>query len=174
MRVGAFESGGALAAGGDDGGSRRQASRAICALAPRGTMAYNPPIMDISSAEALSVFRKWQQEKRLIQAGVYCRGRTSCTIVGRLEDVSDSKIWIDRSTLDRWSGHVQVFALYLDEADDFRFEDWRDAPLEHAEQLHAAYDSFIFAGLPGGWHCEFYAAKLGDELAESLPRDSKG
>jgi hypothetical protein len=49
------------------------------------------------------------------------------------------------------------------DADELSFHDWRDAPAEHAEQLQAAYEGFIFLRFRNG-HCEVYAAKTPDEL----------
>jgi hypothetical protein len=44
--------------------------------------------MNVSTADALLILGKWQEERRIIQAGLYCSSQASSCIVGRIEEIS--------------------------------------------------------------------------------------
>jgi hypothetical protein len=118
--------------------------------------------MKISPQDAVSLLRKWQQERRMIQASLIFSATTNCCAIGRLEHVDAQPVRIDARSIDR-IGHHRGLLLDLSEAKGFNFHDSRDAPPDYAEQLQQAYEAFLFIELDGCL-CEIYAAKTGDEI----------
>lgn len=125
-------------------------------------------VMDIPTVDALSLLRKWQDEKRLVQAGLVLSETTSCCIIGRIEHVNTESVTIhavggDEGQLDRHSG----LSFDLVSVRKFAFEDWRDAPPQHTEALRIAYEGFLFISFDD-YRCEVYACKTPDELLPSI------
>ncbi len=118
--------------------------------------------MIISREEALSLLRKWQGERRAIQVGLISFEKTGAHMLGRIEELTESSLRIDARSI-RQIGFRNGLVLDLSDARAFRFEDWRDAKPEFAEQLRDAFEAFLFIDL-GECHCELYAAKTRDEL----------
>ena len=120
--------------------------------------------MVISTDEALTILRKWQQEGRPIQASLSISGRISSSALGRIQQIgADGLIKIDGSSMFH-TGRLNSIAFELFQVIEVRFEDWRNAPPEHAQQLRDVYDCFLFMNF-GHYNCEFYATKTADELA---------
>ena len=109
------------------------------------------------------MLRKWQQERRIIQAALVFSETTNCCIVGRIKHVDSRSLKIDASSLQA-GGHVQGLSLNIFDAIALSFEDWRDAPTEYAEQLRQDFDSFLFVDADG-FRCEIYATKTGAEFS---------
>jgi hypothetical protein len=119
--------------------------------------------VDISLQEAISLLRKWQEERRMIQCALFAPNGTSCSLIGRIEHVEPDTIRIDATSRDKLGRFIGM-SLRASKALGFSFEDWRDAPEEHANALRQAYETFLFVNFYDGSHCEIYAAKFGDEL----------
>ena len=118
--------------------------------------------MEATPSEAYELLRKWQDEKRIIQCGLFEEMGSSCGIIGRIEKLDEESVHISAKSLYP-RGHFYNLVVNFHGA-RFTFEDWRDAPPEHVESLRSAYDSFLFISLPRGGHCEIYAAKLSVEI----------
>ena len=85
-----------------------------------------------------------------------CSETTSACVVGRIVELEPNSI--------RISGARRTGVLFsLSEANELSFEDWRDAPPEHAQQLKEFYEAFMFVKLRN-CHCEIYAMKTEDEM----------
>jgi hypothetical protein len=118
--------------------------------------------MNISIEDTLSLLRKWQDERRLIQCGLVYSFEISCTVVGRIEEVEVGSIRINARSL-RTDGKFDSLLFNLVDSTEILFHDWRDAPEEVAPSLKAAYEAHIFVRFRD-CHCEIYALKTGDEL----------
>ena len=118
--------------------------------------------MEASSNEAFELLRKWKDEKRIIQCGLFDGSGCNCGIIGRIDRVDEESVDISAKSMYPRGKFISL-TINLHGA-RFRFEDWRDAPPRHTEALRAAYDSFLFVTLARGWHCEIYATKLSVEM----------
>jgi hypothetical protein len=118
--------------------------------------------MEATFNEAYELLRKWRDEKRIIQCGLFDESGSSCNVIGRIEKLDEESVFISASSMYPRGKFISL-AVNLNSA-RFRFEDWRDAPPEHTESLRAAFDSFLFVSLARGGHCEIYAAKLSIEM----------
>lgn len=107
------------------------------------------------------MLRKWRDERRLIQVGLISSAKTGAHIVGRIEVLDDESMRVDARSISKIGIRVG-FSLEFADAKVFRFEDWREAPAELAEEYRKLFEAFIFVDL-GNCHCELYAYKTGDE-----------
>lgn len=119
--------------------------------------------MVISFADSASILRKWRDERRLIQVGLISSIKTGAHVIGRIEHLDDESLRIDASSIHPRGGRGSALVLEFAEAKEFRFEDWRDAPPEYAEQLRQGFEAALFVNL-GNCQCELYAAKTDDEF----------
>jgi hypothetical protein len=119
--------------------------------------------MIISFEEAFSLLKKWRDERRVIQAGLIASQKTGACALGRIEHLDNESVRIDAGSI-RKIGRRNALTLEFSEAMTFRFEDWRDAPPDLAEEIRQTFESFLFIEL-GNCNCELYAAKTGDEFA---------
>ena len=113
--------------------------------------------MEITLEDALSLLTKWRGENRLIQSTLVLSELTNASVIGRITELSPECARITNA-----KPHEGLMFNPSD-AHELSFQDWRDAPAEHAEQLQEAYEGFIFLRFRDG-HCEVYAAKTPDEL----------
>jgi EAL domain-containing protein (putative c-di-GMP-specific phosphodiesterase class I) len=118
--------------------------------------------VEASSNEAFELLRKWSDEKRIIQCGLFDGAGCNCGIIGRIDEIVEESVLISAKSMYPRGKFISL-AVNLHGA-RFRFEDWRDAPPQDTEPLRAAYDSFLFITLARGWHCEIYATKLSVEM----------
>jgi hypothetical protein len=118
----------------------------------------------ITREEALSLLRKWQEERRIIQASLTLSEKTSCSVVGRIEHLDSDSVRIDL----RSKFHVGVYtgiSVDLMAATGFIFEDTRfTAEHEQAAKIAKSYEGFLFVMLPDGLQAQFWATRTGDEI----------
>jgi hypothetical protein len=112
--------------------------------------------VNVTPDEALSLLRKWREENRLIQCFLIFSATTSACIVGHITELTDDFIRVT-------SAPRCGIQFSLSDAQGISFEDWREAPPEHAEQLKEAYEAFLSVRFRN-YHCELYAAKTVGEL----------
>jgi len=118
--------------------------------------------MNISAEDAKSLLRKWQEERRIIQVGLISSLTTGGHLIGRIERIDDT-LRIDATSLNK-TGYSFALILDFSDAQEFRFEDWRDSPPEFTDQIRDICDSQLFIDL-GNCHCELYALKTKAELS---------
>jgi hypothetical protein len=118
--------------------------------------------MIVSLDDTVSVLRKWRDERRLIQVGLISSIRSGCHVIGRIEKVDEESLRVDARSITKL-GIKTWFTLEFRDAKEFRFEDWREAPPEYAEEFRQIFEAFLFLDL-GNCHCEIYAYKTGNEL----------
>lgn len=115
--------------------------------------------MFTSLEEALSLLRKWQEEKQLIQAALIF-SKTRCSILGRVERIDSDQIQIDGSSLDEF-GNRYGLLLQLADVLSFSFGDARSFSQpdpDVAEQVDRTYDSFLSIDL-GPCKCVVFACR---------------
>jgi hypothetical protein len=115
--------------------------------------------VDISRQQAVDVLHKWQDERRLVQGGIFQSndGATS-GFLGRIERLDNSSVAIDARSLFMLGDRCGL-TLPLPEA-GYSYSDWRDASGDQRDRLPHGYDSALFIVIAPGWHIELYAAKL--------------
>jgi hypothetical protein len=119
--------------------------------------------VDITRQHAIDLLHKWQQERRLIQGGIFqSKDGATSGFLGRIERLDNSSLTIDARSLFLLGGRCGL-QLPLEGA-NYSYSDWRDAPEEHREPLREGYDSALFIGTAHGWHVELYLAKLESEI----------
>jgi hypothetical protein len=125
--------------------------------------------VNISRQEAIDVLHKWQDERRLVQGGIFQSndGATS-GFLGRIERLDNSSLAIDARSLFMLGDRCGL-TLALQEA-GYSYSDWRDAPGDQRDRLREGYDSALFIEIARGWHIELYAAKLNSESVKDGAR----
>jgi hypothetical protein len=123
--------------------------------------------METSQEDALSLLRKWQEEKRLVQAHLSSGGNSGSMILGRIEQIDAEWIKIDGQSRDRL-GRQYGLTIALDEVIRFSFEDKRfveqaERRPQVLESVKQVFDSFLFVELD--WcTCTIAVFNLPDEL----------
>jgi hypothetical protein len=108
--------------------------------------------MITSRDEALSLLKKWKEEKLLIHAVIIVTENSGCSVVGRIKQLAQDLVLID-------SGRHTGMRLDLAAAASFHFEDERlaDDPIfgldeKTAEDIRQCYEGFLVVNFAG-----FYA-----------------
>ncbi len=109
------------------------------------------------------MLRKWRDERRIIQVGLIASVKTGCHVIGRIEILDEEKLRIDGRSISK-AFDKTGFVLEFADAKEFRFEDWREAPPEYAEEYRKMFEAFMFVDF-GNCHCEIYVYKTGDEFS---------
>ena len=126
--------------------------------------------MQIPTIEALSLLRKWQQERVLLQCAMrdlpQKHARMVSAMLGRVERVDERELYIDSSSLmERYGKYFSCHVTLTDAI--YHFGDWRDAANQESGQvLKTGHDYFLAVFLPTGGLCEILAAKPGGEVLE--------
>jgi hypothetical protein len=117
--------------------------------------------MDVTQEEALSLLRKWHEDKYLIQ-GSLLFGKTRCMFFGHIREIDD-QIWIDGSSREQLGDRYGLI-LRLADVLRFSFEDTRffaqlapglDPSL--SEQVEQSYESILMLDL-GPCQCAMFAS----------------
>jgi hypothetical protein len=119
--------------------------------------------VNITRHESFELLHKWQEERRLIQGGIFqADDGATLGFLGRIERLDNHSLTVDARNLfplgDRCGLQLPL------EGADYSYSDWRDAPEDHSESLREAYDSALFILIAPGWHVELYATKLKSEI----------
>jgi hypothetical protein len=129
--------------------------------------------METSLYDAVSIMRKWQQEKRVVQCSIYDlpadAEKASFTIFGRIEHLDETNLRIDARTIFERLGQYIACTIVLSGA-RFHFGGYRDAPPETAQQFERSFDSFLQIIPESGSVCEIMAAKPSAELMDQFGR----
>jgi hypothetical protein len=120
--------------------------------------------MEITKEEALSLLRKWQQERRLMEGKAFFDDKISSNVLGRIENVSTEEVTIDDRSFVTGSTRYGMI-VYLASVTRFSFEDHRFAEgLEEADQIRESYEGFLFLKFAGGGVVHLLAARTGNEI----------
>jgi|SRR6266487_5861306 len=123
--------------------------------------------MHITKEEALSLLRKWQNEKPLLQCVMYDRipdtQHATIGLMGFVEQVDAKSLCIDAKGVDRQYG--KYFSCNVDlEGALYQFEELRNSP---DESLKLVYESALVILLPeSGAFCEILVTRPKTEIVD--------
>jgi hypothetical protein len=112
--------------------------------------------MEIARETALLILRKWQEDAREVHCALVCSESIQACLVGRISTTDSDFIRIT-------AGAHQGVSFNLRDAQELRFEDWREAPIEHAQALKKAYEASMLFWF-SNCQCEVHALKTPNEL----------
>jgi hypothetical protein len=107
--------------------------------------------MNVSADDVLLILGKWQEERRIIQAGLYCSSQPSSCIVGRIEEISpEGQVRITAGSLIKSTGGLIGMQINLHFTRTAAFHDGQGEPLETHKlvRLRLLRQKFFKSGLP--------------------------
>ena len=130
--------------------------------------------MQISAEDAISVLRKWKEERRILQC-IFADSRdedtaSSCACLGRIEELDDDSVRIDARRMQIPGARGDLIGCFIRfHGAEFGLFDWRNVAPEDAVGQHAmrqSYEMVLIVLLPTGCNCELRAAKLSREILD--------
>jgi hypothetical protein len=133
--------------------------------------------MLIPANEAISLLRKWHQERTLVQCALYDvppdDEHAISAILGYIERVDERNLLVDAKALDPRYGKYFSCTVKLSGA-LYHFGDSRDTADESAaESFKTTHECFLAIMLPLGGVCEILATKPSSEIIDILLRKQR-